>query len=60
MANTTSQHQLAAVHKYVAEAMMQIDLMRTALRRVDRDFEQCGTVTCETIEFCRTVQQVIA
>lgn len=60
MTTPTRQHNLAAVRKYVDEAMMQIDLMRTALRRVDRDFEQCGMITCETIEFCRTVQRVIA
>lgn len=58
--STTTTQQLTTVAKYVAQATMQIDLMRAALHRVDRDFELRGMISCDTIEFCRTVQRVIA
>lgn len=56
----TTTQQLTTVSRYVEQAKMQIDLMRTAMHRVDTDFELTGAVSCDSIEFIRTVQRVIA
>lgn len=42
--------------KVITQAIVQIKLMRLALDRVDRDVEQCGTVSCDTIEFVRSIK----
>jgi hypothetical protein len=44
--------------KFVQTTNTQIQLMRQALLRADRDFEQTGTVSCETMEFIRSVRSL--
>ncbi|MBC3932002.1 hypothetical protein [Undibacterium curvum] len=52
--------QLAELRKQVHKATLQINLMRQALHRADTDFEETGTVTCETMEFIRSVKELLS
>lgn len=49
----------SANHRQATQAAMtEINLMRKALRRADQDWSKAGTVSCETMEFIRSVRSL--
>jgi hypothetical protein len=46
--------------RFVEDCVCQLNLMRAALNRVDVDFEMTGTVSCETMEYIRSVKGLLA
>lgn len=50
----------AEVNRYLESVRSKINLMAQAIHLVDDDIEQTGTVSVQTIEFLRSVKQVIA
>lgn len=50
----------AQLCKEITQSITQLKLMRLALDRVDHDVELTGTVSCDSIEFVRSVKGLIA